>query len=206
MFFVSHRLKNSCILPTLQEEAKNCQWNFHLSLSLFTTLSPNSWWYCAIRHPKKELVLFSQWFSILEKVISHIFWKKYMKQTINKPIFQDKNYFKMHTDEGKTVIIILTRVKVQNDTPNKPVEIHWQVTTLRSLRSAPHSRQEDLRQRRWVVDTNEAEGSRRSWQPWALLGLHVCIYKEISCASRLVLIKRTPTRKGLYKIHWWRLL
>ena len=30
----------------------------------------------------------------------------------------------------------------------------------------------------------------------ALLGLHVCIYKEIFCAPRLVLIKKTPTRKG----------
>ena len=30
----------------------------------------------------------------------------------------------------------------------------------------------------------------------ALLGLHVCIYKEISCTTRLVLIKKTPTRKG----------
>ena len=30
----------------------------------------------------------------------------------------------------------------------------------------------------------------------ALLGLHVCIYKEIYCAPRLVLIKKTPTRKG----------
>ena len=30
----------------------------------------------------------------------------------------------------------------------------------------------------------------------ALLGLHVCIYKEISCVPRLVLIKKTPTRKG----------
>ena len=29
----------------------------------------------------------------------------------------------------------------------------------------------------------------------ALLGLHVCIYKEISCTPRLVLIKKTPTRK-----------
>ena len=29
----------------------------------------------------------------------------------------------------------------------------------------------------------------------ALLGLHVCIYKEIYCAPRLVLIKKTPTRK-----------
>ena len=34
----------------------------------------------------------------------------------------------------------------------------------------------------------------------ALLGLHVCIYKEISCAPRLVLIKKTPTRKGFQKI------
>ena len=34
----------------------------------------------------------------------------------------------------------------------------------------------------------------------ALLGLHVCIYKEISCAQRLVLIKKTPTRKGFQKI------
>ena len=34
----------------------------------------------------------------------------------------------------------------------------------------------------------------------ALLGLHVCIYKEISCAPRLVLIKKTPTRKGFRKI------
>ena len=35
----------------------------------------------------------------------------------------------------------------------------------------------------------------------ALLGLHVCIYKEISCAPRLVLIKKNPTRKGFRKIH-----
>ena len=34
----------------------------------------------------------------------------------------------------------------------------------------------------------------------ALLGLHVCIYKEISCAPRLVLITKTPTRKGFRKI------
>ena len=34
----------------------------------------------------------------------------------------------------------------------------------------------------------------------ALFGLHVCIYKEISCAPRLVLIKKTPTRKGFRKI------
>ena len=34
----------------------------------------------------------------------------------------------------------------------------------------------------------------------ALLGLHVCIYKEISCAPRLVLIKKTPTMKGFQKI------
>ena len=34
----------------------------------------------------------------------------------------------------------------------------------------------------------------------ALLGLHVCIYKEISCAPCLVLIKKTPTRKGFRKI------
>ena len=34
----------------------------------------------------------------------------------------------------------------------------------------------------------------------ALLGLHVCIQKEISCAPRLVLIKKTPTRKRFRKI------
>ena len=34
----------------------------------------------------------------------------------------------------------------------------------------------------------------------ALLGLHVCIYKEISCTPRLVLIKKTPTKKGFRKI------
>ena len=34
----------------------------------------------------------------------------------------------------------------------------------------------------------------------ALLGLHDCIYKEISCAPRLVLIKKTPTKKGFRKI------
>ena len=34
----------------------------------------------------------------------------------------------------------------------------------------------------------------------ALLGLHVCIYKEIFCTPRLVLIKKTPTRKGFRKI------
>ena len=33
-----------------------------------------------------------------------------------------------------------------------------------------------------------------------LLGLHVCIYKEIFCTPRLVLIKKTPTRKGFRKI------
>ena len=34
----------------------------------------------------------------------------------------------------------------------------------------------------------------------ALLGLHICIYKEISYTPRLVLIKKTPTRKGFRKI------
>ena len=34
----------------------------------------------------------------------------------------------------------------------------------------------------------------------ALLSLHVCIYKEISCTPRLVLIKKTSTRKGFRKI------
>ena len=33
-----------------------------------------------------------------------------------------------------------------------------------------------------------------------LLGLHVCIYKEISFTPRLVLIKKTPARKGFRKI------
>ena len=34
----------------------------------------------------------------------------------------------------------------------------------------------------------------------ALLGLHVYIDKEISCAQCLVLVKKTPTRKGFRKI------
>ena len=34
----------------------------------------------------------------------------------------------------------------------------------------------------------------------ALLGLYICIYKEISCAPCLVLIKKTPTRKEFRKI------
>ena len=34
----------------------------------------------------------------------------------------------------------------------------------------------------------------------ALLGLHVCIYKEISCTPRLMLIKKTSKRKGFRKI------
>ena len=34
----------------------------------------------------------------------------------------------------------------------------------------------------------------------ALLGLHICIYKEISFTPCLVLIKKTPTRKGFRKI------
>ena len=34
----------------------------------------------------------------------------------------------------------------------------------------------------------------------ALLGLHVCIYKELSYDPCLVLIKKTPTRKGFQKI------
>ena len=33
-----------------------------------------------------------------------------------------------------------------------------------------------------------------------LLGLHACVYEEISCALRLTLIKKTPTRKGFRKI------
>ena len=37
----------------------------------------------------------------------------------------------------------------------------------------------------------------------ALPGLHVCIYKEISCAPCLVLIKKTPRRKGFRKIRSW---
>ena len=44
---------------------------------------------------------------------------------------------------------------------------------------------------------NPDEGVGEADDPdMALLGLHVCIYKEISCAPRLVLIKKTPTRKG----------
>ena len=35
----------------------------------------------------------------------------------------------------------------------------------------------------------------------ALLGPHACMYKEISCAPLLPLIKKTPTRKGFRKIH-----
>ena len=46
-----------------------------------------------------------------------------------------------------------------------------------------------------VDDPNEVVGEANDPNV-ALLGLHVCIYKEISCAPRLVLIKRTPTRKG----------
>ena len=54
-------------------------------------------------------------------------------------------------------------------------------------------------------DPNEAddpdEGVGEADDPAvALLGLHVCIYKEISCAPCLVLIKKTPTRKGFRKI------
>ena len=43
---------------------------------------------------------------------------------------------------------------------------------------------------------NPDEGVGEADDPdMALLGLHVCIYKEISCAPHLVLIKKTPTRK-----------
>ena len=31
--------------------------------------------------------------------------------------------------------------------------------------------------------------------------LYICMYKEISCAPCLVLIKKTPTRKEFRKIH-----
>ena len=48
-------------------------------------------------------------------------------------------------------------------------------------------------------DLNEGVGEADD-PDMALLGLHVCIYKEISCAPRLVLIKKTPTRKGFQKI------
>jgi len=34
----------------------------------------------------------------------------------------------------------------------------------------------------------------------ALLGPYACTYKEISCAPRSMLIKRTPIRKGFCKI------
>ena len=48
-------------------------------------------------------------------------------------------------------------------------------------------------------DPNEVVGEADDLDV-ALLGLHVCIYKEISCTPRLVLIKKTPTRKGFRKI------
>ena len=51
-----------------------------------------------------------------------------------------------------------------------------------------------------VDDPNEGVGEVDD-PDVALLGLYVCIYKEISCAPRLVLIKKTPTRKGFRKIH-----
>ena len=48
---------------------------------------------------------------------------------------------------------------------------------------------------------NPDEGVGKADDPdVALFGLHVCIYKEISCAPRLVLIKKTPTMKGFQKI------
>ena len=34
----------------------------------------------------------------------------------------------------------------------------------------------------------------------AVLGFYTCIYKKISCAPHLLLIKKTPTRKGFRKI------
>ena len=48
---------------------------------------------------------------------------------------------------------------------------------------------------------NPDEGVGETNDPdMALLGLHVCIYKEIYCTPCLVLIKKTPTRKGFQKI------
>ena len=56
---------------------------------------------------------------------------------------------------------------------------------------------------KWKADTTKLKGIGEANDPdegvgeadVALLGLHVCIYKEISGAPRLVLIKETPTRK-----------
>ena len=48
-------------------------------------------------------------------------------------------------------------------------------------------------------DPNEGVGETDDLD-MTLLGLHVCIYKKISCAPCLVLIKKTPTRKGFQKI------
>ena len=54
---------------------------------------------------------------------------------------------------------------------------------------------------KWKADTTKLKGIGEADDPdVALLGLHVCIYKEISCASHLVLIKKTPIRKGFQKI------
>ena len=45
-----------------------------------------------------------------------------------------------------------------------------------------------------VDDPNKGVGEADNLD-MALLGLHICMYKEISCAPCLVLIKKTPTMK-----------
>ena len=68
--------------------------------------------------------------------------------------------------------------------------------------------------RRHLYETTKTLDGIRSWQKetdgeketcdgtsMALLGLHECVYKEISYAPRLTIIKRIPTKKGSRKIH-----
>ena len=55
-----------------------------------------------------------------------------------------------------------------------------------------------------MADDEKAEESSRA-DDLDKLDLHICIYKEIPCASHLVLIKRTLTRKGFRNIRFVRI-
>ena len=54
--------------------------------------------------------------------------------------------------------------------------------------------------RSWQKET-DGEKETCDGTSMALLGLHECVYKEISYAPRLTLIERIPTKKGSRKIH-----
>ena len=113
---------------------------------------------------------------------------------------------------------ILMNIVSWSDVQNRPVGLtchKWQSNIFRKTRLTCHKWKADTTKLKGIGEANDPDkGVGEADNPnevvgevddpvVAMLGLHVCIYKEISCAPRLVLVKKTPTKKGFQKIRSW---